>query len=255
VNADFSYIKGYGCTVDTLAFFHPGGNDINQWQWTLDDNKTSTLQNPVALYTKFEQKDISLAVNNGFCTDSSYQSVLLDNFLKAYFTAYEDNCPNEAVQFTSNAQGYIIQHQWSFGDGGQSSDESPQHSYTQPYNTTTYTVNYTVTDSFGCENKTSKPIIIYSSCYLAVPNAFTPNNDGKNDQLRVLNAIKTEKLEFSVYNRWGQLVYKTSNWKTGWDGKINGSLQGSGVYVWFLKYTDRDTKETRTMRGTATLIR
>jgi gliding motility-associated-like protein len=255
VNADFTYTKGYGCSVDTINFFHPVGNGVNEWNWSLDDNKTSTLQNPAALYTKFDQKDISLVVSNGFCRDSGYQSVLLDNFLKADFTAYEDNCPNEPVQFTSNAQGHIIQHQWSFGDGGQSSVESPDHTYTQPYNITTYAVNYSVTDSFGCESKTTKPIIIYSSCYLAVPNAFTPNNDGKNDQLKVLNAIKTEKLEFSVYNRWGQLVYKTSNWKTGWDGRVNGSPQGSGVYVWFLKYTDRDTKETRTMRGTATLIR
>ena len=255
VNADFTYIKGYGCSVDTIAFFHPGGNGITQWNWSLDDNKSSHLQNPVALYTQFDQKDIGLAVSNGFCTDSSYQSVMLDNFLKADFTAYEDNCPKEPVQFTSNAQGKIVQHQWTFGDGAQSSLESPDHTYAQPYNTTTYTVNYAVTDSFGCESKISKPIIIYSSCYLAVPNAFTPNGDGKNDQLKVLNAIKTEKLEFSVYNRWGQLVYKTSNWKTGWDGRVNGSPQGSGVYVWFLQYTDRVTKEIRTLRGTATLIR
>ncbi|SHF46631.1 T9SS type B sorting domain-containing protein [Flavisolibacter ginsengisoli] len=255
VSADFSYNKIYGCSVDTIQFSHPGGNGITEWHWSLDDNKTSTVQNPTALYTKFEKKDIQLIVSNGFCTDTSFQSVLLDNFLKADFTAYEDNCPNEPVQFTSNAQGHILQHQWSFGDGAQSSEESPAHTYTQPYNTKTYSVNYSVTDSFGCESKATKPIIIYSSCYLAVPNAFTPNNDGKNDVLKVLNAIKTEKLEFNVYNRWGQLVYKTNNWKTGWDGKVNGTPQGSGVYVWFLKYTDRDTKETRVLRGTATLIR
>jgi gliding motility-associated-like protein len=255
VNADFTYTKGYGCSVDTIQFFHPGGNSITEWNWTLDDNKSSNFQNPVALYTFFDQKDISLVVSNGFCKDSSFQSILLDNFLKADFTAYEDNCPNEPVQFTSNAQGHILQHQWSFGDGAQSSEESPGHNYTQPYNTTTYSVNYSVTDSFGCTSTSTKPIIIYSSCYLAVPNAFTPNNDGKNDVLKVLNAIKTEKLEFNVYNRWGQLVYKTNNWKTGWDGKVNGTPQGSGVYVWFLKYTDRDTKETRILRGTATLIR
>jgi gliding motility-associated-like protein len=116
-------------------------------------------------------------------------------------------------------------------------------------------VNYTVTDSLGCTSTAQKAIMIYSSCYLAVPNAFTPNNDGKNDFLRVLNAIKTEKLEFKIFNRWGQLVFKTANWKQGWDGTVKGTQQGSGVYVWFLTYTDRDTKEARTMRGSATLIR
>lgn len=255
VNADFSYEKNYGCSTDTVNYFHPGGNGVNSWQWSLDDNKTSTQQNPQALYQVFNQKNIRLVVTNGFCTDTSSQTVLLDNFLKADFASYEDNCPNEPVSFTSQAQGKIRQHQWSFGDGGTSADESPTHTYSQPYNTRSFIVNYTVTDSLGCQNSAQKTILVYSSCYLAVPNAFTPNKDGKNDFLRVLNAIKTEKLEFKIYNRWGQLVFKTNNWKQGWDGTVKGTQQGSGVYVWFLTYTDRDTKETRTLRGSATLIR
>ena len=255
VNADFSYEKKYGCSVDTVHYFHPGSNGVNSWQWLLDDNQTSSQQNPRGLYGVFNQKSIGLIVSNGFCSDTSTQTVLLDNFLKADFTVYEDNCPKEPVSFTSAAQGKIVQHSWSFGDGGSSSDESPTYTYAQPYNTTSYIVKYTVTDSIGCESSVQKPIKIYSSCYLAVPNAFTPNNDGKNDFLRVLNAIKAEKLEFKVFNRWGQLVFKTTDWKQGWDGTVKGVQQGSGVYVWFLSYTDRDTKETRTMRGSATLIR
>jgi gliding motility-associated-like protein len=255
VNADFRYEKKYGCGIDTVNYFHPGNNGVNNWQWSLDDNKTSNQQNPQALYQVFDQKNIRLIVSNGFCTDSSSQTVLLDNFLKADFSAYEDNCPNEPVSFASAAQGAVVQHSWSFGDGGASGEESPSYTYSQPYNTRSYMVNYTVTDSLGCTSTAQKAIMIYSSCYLAVPNAFTPNNDGKNDFLRVLNAIKTEKLEFKIFNRWGQLVFKTANWKQGWDGTVKGTQQGSGVYVWFLTYTDRDTKEARTMRGSATLIR
>lgn len=255
VNAGFSYEKTYGCSMDTVKYFHPGGNGVNSWQWSLDDNQTSSQQNPRALYGVFNQKNIELIVSNGFCSDTSKQTVLLDNFLKADFTVYEDNCPKEPVSFTSSAQGIIVQHNWSFGDGGSSGDASPAYTYAQPYNTTSYIVKYTVTDSIGCESSAQKTIKIYSSCYLAVPNAFTPNNDGKNDFLRVLNAIKAEKLEFKVFNRWGQLVFKTTDWKQGWDGTVKGVQQGSGVYVWFLSYTDRDTKETRTMRGSATLIR
>ena len=71
----------------------------------------------------------------------------------------------------------------------------------------------------------------------------------------MLNAIKAENLEFKIFNRWGQEIFKTNNWKLGWDGKINGVMQASGVYVWFLKYTDRVTKEQRTLKGVATLVR
>lgn len=255
VNANFTYEIDYGCLKDTVQYFHPGANGVNSWKWNLDENKTSTQQNPTAIYQVFNQKNVSLVVSNGFCTDSSSQIVLLDNFLKADFNSFDDLCPNELTQFTSTAQGHILQHHWTFGDGGSSSQQSPSHVYPGPLTTTPYIVTYTVLDSFGCQNSISKPVKVYSSCYIAVPTAFTPNSDGKNDFLYPLNAIKADKLDFKVYNRWGQLVFQTKNWKNGWDGNFKGTQQATGVYVWFLSYVDRDTKQSRQMKGTAALIR
>ena len=255
MNARFSYAISYGCEKDTVRFSHPGQNGVDNWKWSLDENKTSTLQNPLVLYQVFNAKNINLVVSNGFCTDSSSQTLVLDNFLEAGFDSYEDNCPNETVQFTSTARGKILTHSWSFGDGGISDQASPQHIFTNPLRTTVYPVRYSVTDSFGCTHSTQKTIRIYSSCFLAVPTAFTPNGDGLNDQLYPLNAVKAEELDFRVYNRWGQLMYQTSNWKKGWDGNFKGRQQGPGAYVWFLSFVDRDSKERRQMKGTAVLIR
>jgi gliding motility-associated-like protein len=255
VNADFTYQVNYGCSTDEVNFFHPGSNNVNSWQWNLDENKKSTLQNPQAYYKDFTSKNISLIVSNGFCSDSSSQTFTLDNFLKADFDTYEDVCPNEPTNFTGLAQGHITGYNWEFGDGTSSSEESPSHIYSAPNATASYVVKYTVTDSFGCENTAQKPIKVYSSCYLAVPNAFTPNGDGKNDFLHPLNAIKAEKLDFKVYDRWGQLMFQTKNWKNGWDGTYKGAPQPSGVFVWFLTFVDRDTKQSRQMKGTAALIR
>jgi gliding motility-associated-like protein len=98
-------------------------------------------------------------------------------------------------------------------------------------------------------------VIIYTSCLLVLPNAFTPNRDGRNDWFYPLNAIKAEQLEFVVYNRWGQELYRTNNWKQGWDGTYRGQPQPTGVYVWMLRYTDRDTKQKKEQKGTVTLIR
>ena len=58
-----------------------------------------------------------------------------------------------------------------------------------------------------------------------------------------------------VYNLWGQLVFKTNNWKKGWDGKLNGLPQPAGVYVWFLLFNDRDTKKSMEQKGTIMLVR
>jgi gliding motility-associated-like protein len=255
VSAAFSYTKRYGCTTDTVNYFHSGTNEVNSWRWNLADAQTSTLQNPQGLYSIFNTKTVSLVVSNGFCSDTASQQVVLDNFLKADFTAFEDNCPNEAVQFTGTPVGPAKQHYWSFGEGGTASVQSPSYTYTNPSRTAIYTVRYTVTDSLGCQHTAEKPIKLHVSCYLAVPTGFTPNGDGTNDYLRVLNAVKAEKLEFKVFNRWGQLLYKSTDWKQGWDGTFKRAAQPTGVYIWFLSYTDRDTKERREQKGTATLIR
>lgn len=255
VNAGFSFLKRYGCSQDTIRLFHPGTNGVNSWSWTLADAGTSMLQNPVGLYSVFNEKTITLIVSNGFCSDTGTQKIALTNTLTAAFSAYEDNCPNEAVAFTQSSAGIGLQHQWSFGDGATASGATVSHVYGNPSSTTDYRVKYTVTDSIGCQRLVEKTIRVYSSCYLAVPNAFTPNGDGKNDYMRVLNAIKTENLEFRIFNRWGQLVFQTADWKRGWDGTINRVPQASGTYVWFLVYTDRDTKERRQLKGTTTLIR
>jgi gliding motility-associated-like protein len=255
VNADFSYTVNYGCSTDAVNFTHPGGNGVNAWQWSLDENQTSTQENPQGLYKFFTTKSVSLVVSNGFCSDSSSQRIVLDNFLKADFDTYPDVCPNEPTKFTTLAQGHVVGHSWQFGDGMTSADASPSHVYAGPNANTSFVVSYTVTDSFGCKSTAEKTVRVYSSCYLAVPNAFTPNNDGKNDFLGPLNAIKAENLNFRVYDRWGQMIFQTANWKHGWDGTFKGVPQPSGVYVWFLTYINRDTKEARQMKGTAVLIR
>lgn len=256
VSAKFSYHIGYGCTKDTVFFFHSGNGGVNSWTWSLDEGQQSNLQNPSALYSTFNApKQITLAVSNGVCRDSSAQTITLGNYLKADFDVYEDNCPNEVVSFTGKSVGKVVQHDWDFGDGGTGSGANPSHIYSAPLRQTTYAVHYTVTDSFGCKNTAQKPVNVYSSCYVAVPTAFTPNGDGLNDYFGVVNAVKAENLQFTVFNRWGQVVFKTNNWKQVWDGKLNGVPQPTSTYVWFLRYTDRDTKQQREQKGTVTLIR
>ncbi|MGZ5220926.1 MAG: T9SS type B sorting domain-containing protein [Chitinophagaceae bacterium] len=87
-----------------------------------------------------------------------------------------------------------------------------------------------------------------------VPNAFTPNNDGKNDVLRPIVAGMKRFDYFNVYNRWGQLVFTTSTDGRGWDGTINGERQASNSYVWMVKAVDFNGSPYF-QKGTVTLIR
>lgn len=255
VNAGFTWSVNYSCSVDVVSFIHSGNNEVNSWKWDLDDNMRSTQQNPQANYTDFRQKDISLAVSNGFCADTTRQTIILENLLEVDFLVVQDNCPREPIKFTGETTGNIVSHNWSFGDGGFSDEESPEYTYQQPMRETDYQVQYRVTDNFGCEKTVTKPIKIYSSCTVYVPNAFTPNSDGLNDVFRILNGVKTDKFYLKIFNRWGQPVFETRNWKQGWDGRYHGQLQGTGTFVWFMQYIDTRTNIPVERKGTLTLIR
>jgi gliding motility-associated-like protein len=86
-----------------------------------------------------------------------------------------------------------------------------------------------------------------------VPNAFRP--DGyQNNVLRPIPVGISKLLYFKVFNRWGQLVFQTTQPHLGWDGKVAGKPQDSGMYVWMVSGTDY-TGKTVTQKGTAVLLR
>ena len=87
-----------------------------------------------------------------------------------------------------------------------------------------------------------------------VPTAFTPNGDRKNDILKPICVGITKLDFFRVYNRWGQLVYETSTFDTGWDGKFADKEQASGTYV-FMAQGEDYTGKIIFKKGTAVLIR
>ena len=118
-----------------------------------------------------------------------------------------------------------------------------------------YPVTLTVTDSLGCSDTATRIVKKLHSCVIAVPNAFTPNGDGINDYLYPLNAFKADNLIFRVYNRYGQLVFETTDWTRRWDGTLGGKPQGPGTFVWTLQYTDHDTGQRVVQKGSSVLIR
>jgi gliding motility-associated-like protein len=86
-----------------------------------------------------------------------------------------------------------------------------------------------------------------------VPNAFTPNGDGKNDMLMVYgNNIKSVHLW--VYDQWGELQFNSADQSKGWDGTYKGRAQPTGVYVYYLEAV-LNNGETTKKKGTITLLR
>jgi gliding motility-associated-like protein len=261
VSAAFTYNVFLGCKEDSIQFNHDGKNEVNQWTWVFDNIDTSHLQNPLQIYTVYGQKSAELLVSNGVCTDTSSTSIFLGNYFKAKFTGPSILCPTDLAVFKDTSAGQIINWYWSFGNGFTFSTATPQNPPPQSYPETQfrdgqlYPVELIVENNLDCFDTTSNELQILYNCYIAVPSAFTPNGDGLNDYLYPLNAYKALNLDFRVYNRYGQMVFHTTDWNIKWDGTINGNPQGSGTYVWTLNYTDSDTGKKVFQKGTTVLIR
>lgn len=116
----------------------------------------------------------------------------------------------------------------------------------------TYTVVATTT--LGCMATGSVKVSAVTIADIIVPNAFTPNNDGHNDILKV-NAWGIQSLKyFRVYNRYGQAVFSSSSANDGWDGSVGGQQAPSGAYVWAAAGVDFNGRAVE-RRGTVILIR
>ncbi|WP_153800263.1 gliding motility-associated C-terminal domain-containing protein [Foetidibacter luteolus] len=258
VNAGFDYHVFYGCNTDTVAYTHNGNNGVNNWLWTFDGSQQSNHQSTVMYYNVFGTKTVQLAVSNGVCSDTAAASILLDNTLLASFTAQpQDVCPEDVAIFINTSVAKNAVYAWDFGDGNTSAlKDPPEKRFVPPLTRQKYyAVKLTVTDEYNCTDTASVSIRVLNNCIIAVPSAFTPNNDGLNDYLYPLNAYKATNLEFRVFNRLGQLVYFTQDWTQKWNGTYKGTLQPPGVYAWMLTYTHRDTGEKLFYKGTSVLIR
>lgn len=106
----------------------------------------------------------------------------------------------------------------------------------------------------GCQGEGTITVRVYTGPEIFMSNAFTPNNDGKNDVFTPFPVGIKEISYFRVFNRWGNLVFATSGLHHGWDGKTGGMEQPSGAYVWIIRGVTQDGQVIN-KQGTVTLIR
>ena len=258
VGPDFNYAINFGCIEDTIKLSHPGGNNITSWNWYSDGLLFSNQQNPSVTYKQFGPKSIKLRVTNNVCTDSSTQIVDLNNTLDAIFTGPTLLCPEDQITLVNQSIGNVVRWDWQLGDGRTSNIKNPPtFTLSAPTNAREkfYTIRLIATNDHDCQDTAIQVVKVVNTCRIAIPNAFTPNADGKNDFLYPLNAFKADNLIFRVYNRYGQVVFETRDWTKKWDGTMSGKAQPSGTYVWILQYVDRDSGTPVLKKGTTVLIR
>jgi gliding motility-associated-like protein len=257
VSAEFQVAVSYDCLQNEAEFTHDGAHGVTSWNWTVNGTPAGSQPQLVKTFSSESQNEIKLTVSNGVCTDTYAQPLIFSNKITAAFEIPDMACPGDKVEIINKSTGPIDNWNWSFG-----STAAPSSLQTPPviiYPLTGvdqyYTIVLRVSNNNGCETSRAEQVKILGSCVIGVPSAFTPNNDGKNDYFYPLNAFKADQLNFRIYNRWGQLVFHSTEWTKRWDGSINGIPQATGTYVWMLEYVHKDTRERVAQKGTVTLIR
>nr|WP_295869862.1 gliding motility-associated C-terminal domain-containing protein [uncultured Chitinophaga sp.] len=121
----------------------------------------------------------------------------------------------------------------------------------------TFTVNqagrYRVQVKNRCGTAVDAINITECSPEIFLPNAFSPNGDGKNDIFRIVNYHGQQIIDFSIYNRWGECIFLTTDARQGWNGTFRGQLQPLGTYVYKLRYRNMLGQE-KLLKGTVTLL-
>jgi gliding motility-associated-like protein len=122
-----------------------------------------------------------------------------------------------------------------------------------PYLNTLYRI--LITNDQGCIATDSTEIYVIPNYDIYVPNSFTPNGDGTNDLFQIFGNFRSLKfVEIQVFNRWGEVVFKSNDLNFAWDGSYKGSLQEPGMFVWQLNLTFIDGHDL-SKKGSLTMIR
>jgi len=155
----------------------------------------------------------------------------------------------ESTTLQPIVEGQAERYQWTPVSG--LSNPSIKEPLAGPLQTTTYQLE--VTSDKGCTGNGGMVVKIYRG--LQMPSAFTPNNDGVNDVFRVPPEFSIKLHSFSIYNRWGQRIFNTSDVERGWKGQKSNQQQADGIYTWMIRYEDPITGKIVTAKGNVTLIK
>jgi len=253
-----------GCYPITVNFTNTTSSSlVGTVFWDFGNGSTTTSTGVVGTtYPDPICYDVSLIVTSPEgCVDSLTQPnmICVDDYPIADFTMNPNptNLNETVIAFTngsSNASTYL----WDFGSNTNPATSiliDPTAEFPN-INPGSYDITLTAYTDAGCSHDTTFTLIINGIFTLYVPNAFSPNGDGFNDDFMALgDMIDPDVFEFRIFNRWGELIWQTNDFLNSWDGTWNGTEVPIGVYDWKIKAKDLYTDEVHELRGSVTVVK
>lgn len=244
------------CQGDIVTFTASGINEGKHptYQWKINGNNTGQNRNTFITADLKNADSISCIMTSSIpcslpvVSTNSIQLTVNEN-PKLVMRNDTVIAPGQKVRLQPEITGSISSYSWTPVQGlDNPTIESPTAS---PEKNTDYFLN--ITSVNGCTASGKISIVVYAP--LNMPNAFSPNGDGRNDVFRIPAAAPQKIKYFTIYNRYGQRVFSTNDSSKGWDGYFNGILQPAGTFVWQIEYTNRFSNRIIAARGILLLIR
>jgi gliding motility-associated-like protein len=232
--ADFSAADTAFCVQATAQFYdkskigNPSGTIT--WKWDFGNGQIKTDKNPSVLFANSGKTQVTLTVTNDGCT-----SIPVSKPVPVYAAPGVDAGNDvriglgESTMLNGVTTGETVSVKWSpFVYLSQESNNNPVA--TPPADQLYY---FTATGRAGCKSYDSVWVRVFAD--IKIPNAFSPNSDGINDRWEIPSLAAYTKADIDIYNRWGQLVYKSRGYSTPWDGNSNGKPLPGGTYYYIIR--------------------
>lgn len=256
----FSSAPMEGCVPLEVNFTNSSTNAV-AYEWNFGSSASSTIpisnaDNPTHIYNEAGDYYVQLiATSAEGCQDSLTASapIVVHPLPDVAFnyTPQTTNQLNAWIDFEDDTDDAVSWY-WDFGDGSQSTEQHPEHLYTD---TGDFTVWLTTVSQFGCVDSTEAIVHVTPDVFVYIPNAFTPDGDGLNDEFMASTyGMENLHLEMRVFNRWGEQVFYTGQQHVGWDGTFKGSEAPQGPYTYIIKIDNGD-QEIQHFSGRVYLIR
>lgn len=261
-----------GCVPQALEFTHsiPDAFVESEW-WTFGDGSEVVETAPGHIYSEPGVFDVGVTV---VTTTGCVNSTIANNYIQIFappsvaFTAgpQPTTAPDTRIDFESTVSSNVVDWSWVFDFGNPdavSSEPNPTYTYPMALGGI-YAVTLAVTDTNGCASQVTRNVEIYDFFNVYIPSSFTPNNDGFNDLWQVYGSdIDPDRFEMSVFNRWGERVFYTTELDQGWLGQSDDEavdptqmyFSGDGTYVYRVVFYSESTNEKREVRGYINLLR
>ena len=239
--SDYSVCEGKSVTLSASG--------DGTFLWTPSTGLSNNIiADPVASINDSAQYKV--VVTNSFgCKDSAFVNVNVFKNPKVNAGTDKTIIKGDTIQLDGSVKGTAVDFLWT--PNTFMNNNQLLKPLVAPQRDIIYTLN--AHSSVGCGDVTASiKIKVYNDIYL--PNAFTPNGDGKNDYFKIIAADGYKLIKFQIYNRWGQVVYKAKDFVNGWDGFYKGAAQPVGIYLYELELASTKNKKiTRT--GLIALLR